>query len=167
VGGHVTFVRDLVTFVGPHVPLECLDENLPDFSLSVVLGRLAEISPASRASNADSLIGQICLWSASLSRCSAGRGGSTLGLFELWTLVMINPFPAARHSQLNRPGSSSSSESGCGGESRLFGPWVQAGVPGDTRCSGDRVDFDAAGLVAAVGVGDAGQDQGELFPVEG
>jgi len=54
VGGHVTFVRDLVTFVGLFVPLECLDENLPDFSLTVVLGRLAEISPASRASNADS-----------------------------------------------------------------------------------------------------------------
>ncbi len=41
-GGHVTFVRDLVTFVGLLVPLECLDENLPDFSLSVVLGRVAE-----------------------------------------------------------------------------------------------------------------------------
>lgn len=44
VGGHVTFVRDLVTFVGLLVPLECLDENLPDFSRSVVLGRVAEIS---------------------------------------------------------------------------------------------------------------------------
>ena len=40
-------------------------------------------------------------------------------------------------------------------------------MPGDARYSGDRVDFDAAGLVAAVGVGDARQDQGELFTAEG
>jgi len=49
----------------------------------------------------------------------------------------------------------------------LFRPGVQAGVLGDAGRSGDRVDFDAAGLVAAVGVGDAGQDEGELFWAEG
>ncbi len=49
----------------------------------------------------------------------------------------------------------------------LVRPWVQAGVLGEAGCSGDRVDFDAAGLVAAVGLGDAGQDQGELFPADG
>jgi len=53
------------------------------------------------------------------------------------------------------------------GRAGLFGPPVQTGVPGETRYSGDRVDFDAAGLVAAAGVGDTGQDQSELFPAEG
>jgi len=120
VGGHVTFVRDLVTFVG--------------------------------CSSRSSASMRTCRIFRSLSSWDASR--------------KIIPSTSAL-TALNRPSGPSSLESGCGEESRLFGPWVQAGVPGDARYSGNRVYFDAAGLVAAVGVGDARQDQGELFPVQG
>jgi len=54
VGGHVTFVRDLVTFVGLLVPLECLDENLPDFRSLSSWDASRKPALASRVSNADS-----------------------------------------------------------------------------------------------------------------